>query len=351
MQPVYVDQHYLYLLHGDRLFRSDHALDDIAPFARLIGKRARQRRLLPHAGRRIARLIARAVSACGNSLYLAIKDEIYRIDLTTGEAGLDFTIPGGMSLLTLAVVVANERAGICFGEYSANGGKRPVCVWRRSTADKPDWERLPLFPAGEIEHIHAIRQLGSGDVAILTGDFDNAASMWLCSPEFNELRRWSPPGQTYRACWLWEAPDGGCWWATDSQFEANRLMRVDSGASIADASIVSPLPGSAIYSAQGDRHFAFSTTVEPGATTGNRIWDLLTRKPGPGINGDEAAVYVIGDNQLTELLRAPKDVWPLRLAQFGSFQFPAGRLPSGRVYAYGVAVEGFDNVCLSLREH
>jgi len=94
------------------------------------------------------------------------------------------------------------------------------------------------------------------------------------------------------------------------------------------------------------KRLIFSSTVKPGALTGGRLRDIFDRKPGPRILANAAALYSFEEGQLTEIFRADKDRWPMRLAQFGTFQFPTGIMPADRFFACGQALKGQDGHCL-----
>jgi len=82
------------------------------------------------------------------------------------------------------------------------------------------------------------------------------------------------------------------------------------------------------------------------AATGGRLRDIFDREPGPRILANSIALDNFEDGQFTEIFRADKDRWPMRLAQFGTFQFPAGTMPADRFFAYGQALKGQDGHCL-----
>jgi hypothetical protein len=58
---------------------------------------------------------------------------------------------------------------------------------------------------------------------------------------------------------------------------------------------------------------------------------------------------VDGQGLVSQLYSAEKDAWPFRLAQFGTFIFPTGIMPSNTLYVYGVALKGVDGSCLVFR--
>ncbi|MCC7182344.1 MAG: hypothetical protein IT509_02080 [Rhodocyclaceae bacterium] len=150
--------------------------------------------------------------------------------------------------------------------------------------------------------------------------------------------------QRFRACWLWQAPDGYNYFATDSQLERNRVLRFRAGD--ADVKEVASIAGSSIYAAQGECYACFSSSVEPGEPSGRTFKDFTERTPGPGIEGRDAVIYVLEKGRVNDVLRARMDGWPLRLAQFATFSFPGGMMPDNRFYAFGRAVKRFDGDCL-----
>ena len=95
----------------------------------------------------------------------------------------------------------------------------------------------------------------------------------------------------------------------------------------------------------------FSTAVEPPEPTGSFISDLLTLKKGDGIIENNAVIYSVYRNNINscnQLLSIPKDNWPPRLGQFGTFTFPGGLNNSNVLYAYGIAIKGYDNCFIKL---
>src|SRR5205814_1547685 len=93
----------------------------------------------------------------------------------------------------------------------------------------------------------------------------------------------------------------------------------------------------------GKGEVVFSTVVVPPLPTGRFFADMLALTRGAGIESDLAHIFSVSDAGLvTELFAAAKDQLPARLAQFGSFSFPAGVNPSRRIYAYCTALAGLD---------
>jgi len=343
-QPVYCRPEDLILLKGRQLCRANHELGDIRPICTLPPQSAAAR--LP--GRLAARIFRAGIDAAAaiedDWLLIAMRDTIYRVSLTTGEWQVDLQIEGGGRVLNMSEIVdpSSGRRTICFGDYVTAFDGRPVRLWRRGTAEQAEWEFGATFPAGSVDHVHNIVQTADEAVFVLTGDFGDAAAIWRSNPDLTLLEPIARGSQGVRACWLWQAPNGETVFATDSQFETNHLRQLSGGV----AHDVAPILGSSIYAYADRSHVFFSTAVEPGALTGKRFRDIFERRPGPGIMGEDAAIYAYDGRELVLVHRARKDGWPMRLAQFGTFRFCNGNAPADRFYAYGVAVERDDGHCL-----
>jgi len=237
---------------------------------------------------------------------------------------------------------------LVFGEYFSNPKRRPVRIWGRNSG-AAKWLQRAEFCAGEIEHVHAVTFV-NGQVYVLTGDFDQAAAIWISDTEFSALLPLKRGRQEFRAAWM-ETIGGRVFMATDTQLESNHLLefRIENGVDVTLQSLAG-LDGSSIYSGRGPKEIFFSTTVECGEPTGNFIRDLLDIRPGPGMLSSKAFLMSIDDQGLvTELYSADKDSWPFRLAQFGTFIFPSGIMPPDTLYVYGVALKGVDGRCLVFR--
>jgi hypothetical protein len=347
-QPLYCLANALISLRGKTLWRSDLDLRSFEPFCELPYEKP--------IGRVPSRIIARVFRLGADSaallddgqLLVARRSTIYRVSLETGAWSVDLTVPDGARILYLSAVTdpITGQGAVCFGEYATRFDGGPINVWRRGLAPEDRWAITGTFPPGEIDHVHNICQMADGSIYVLSGDFGDAAAIWKTSFSLSSFTAIARGSQEVRACWLWQSPEGPLFFATDSQFELNHLRQI-SDDHIFD---VAPIIGSSIH-AQGDsERLMFSTAVEPGSLSGNRLRDVLDRKPGPGIMTPEAAIYLLYQGALTEVHREAKDGWPMRLAQFGTFKFPAGRMPSDRFFAFGIGVRRHDGCCLLFRQ-
>jgi hypothetical protein len=281
-----------------------------------------------------------------NALFLARRSEIWRCDLNNGHLSLDFQIPDNRRSLSFSLVSkADGTNELVFGEYFFNPKMHPVRIWGRKSGESK-WLQRYEFGEGEIEHVHAVSYV-NGQVYVLTGDFGQAAGIWICDTEFSALRPLLRGQQAFRAAWM-HAIDDRVLMATDSQLEENYLFefRMENEGDVTLLPLAS-LEGSSIYASRGTKEIFFSTTVECGEPTGNFIRDIFDRRNGPSILSSKAFLKAgDGFGLVSELYSAEKDSWPFRLAQFGTFIFPSGTMPLDTLYAFGVALKGVDGSCL-----
>lgn len=284
-----------------------------------------------------------------NALFIARRSEIWRCDLNDGRLSLDFHIPDSRRSLGFSLIPqVNGMTTLVFGEYFSNQKRQPVRIWGRKPG-KAIWNPLAEFPQGEIEHVHAVSSIG-GIVYVLTGDFDQAAGIWITDANFNALRPLVRGQQAYRSAWM-EAMNGRIFMATDTQLEANKIFDFESDNNT-EISLkkIATLDGSSIYSGRGPAEIFFSTTVECGEPTGGFVRDLFDTRPGPGMLSHKANLMSVDSHGfVTKIYSAEKDAWPFRLAQFGTFIFPNGAMPTDTLFAFGVAVKGVDGTCMIFR--
>jgi len=347
-QPLYCRPDSLILLRGRTLYRSDLELRRFVPFCKLPHERLIGQipsRLIT----RIFRLGADAAALLDdNEMLVARRSTIYRVSLETGAWAVDLAVPGGARALYLSAISdpATGERSICFGEYSTRFDGGAINIWRRGIAPDDAWQITGTFPAGEIDHVHNVCQVADGTIYILTGDFDRAAAIWKTDFALSSFAPVVRGSQDVRACWLWQSPAGALYFATDSQFETNHLRRIANG----EIEDVAEIIGSSIHAYGDKERLIFSTAVEPGALSGKRWRDIFDRTPGPGIVSNDAALYLLAGGELSLIHREAKDRWPMRLAQFGTFKLPGGKMPADRLYAFGVGVKRNDGRCLYFRQ-
>lgn len=347
-KPLYCNGDRVILAKGYRLFSASLDLEHIEFICELPNNVYSGRiRLLE----RILRGGIQALTLIGDDALLAVcKSSIWRVSLKDGTFVLDFEIPDNRKLLNFSSI--NDVDGfencICFGEYFNNPDMAGVRIWTRSLAFDSAWKVAHTFENGQINHIHNIipdKQLGAA--WILTGDFDQAASIWLAGSQFGTVENVKRGDQLYRAVWMRHMKNSEYCYATDSQLSINKLNRLIYADGSTQVEQLMEIEGSSIYFGTAKDHTVFSTAVEPGESSRGALMKIIETTPGPGIKSKYACIYTLdAAYNIREIFRGEKDKWPMRLAQFGTFMFPCGVMPHGYLYAYGLAVKKFDNVCM-----
>jgi hypothetical protein len=287
----------------------------------------------------------------GQDTLLAVcKSKIWKVSLKDGSFELDFEIPDNKKLLNFSKIsgIDGFEDSICFGEYFNNPHMECVSIWSRPLALNGRWRVVHTFDKGRINHVHnIIPDYRLGAVWILAGDFEQGASIWLAKRNFEEIKVVKYGDQSCRAVWMRHVVNNEYCYATDSQLSINCLTKLVYTSETCEIMSLAEIEGSSIYSGESKDFTVFSTTVEPGESSDSVIKNIFETKPGPGIKSKNACIYLLdGAYNAREIFRAKKDLWPMRLAQFGTFMFPSGIMPQGYVYAYGLAVRKYDNVCL-----
>jgi hypothetical protein len=281
-----------------------------------------------------------------DTLYVAHKSTIIAYDIKTKTSMTAFVIPENRGILRFSEITVRQKKYIIFGEYFNNFRKSDVRIWAKE-ACSPRFEEISKFRNGEIEHIHGIFQV-RGRILVLAGDFGDSAGIWELDFDNGKLVPLARGSQSYRSCWLHD--DGSfIYYATDSQVEINSLQKLYLLNDNIAAESLRPLPGSSIYSCVSGSHVFFSSAVEPGKPTGCILLDLFSKSPGPGILDRNSKIFSLRpSSDVVQVFTAEKDLFPMRLAQFGTFLFPSGLHPENYLITYGQAVEKWDGCCVVL---
>lgn len=327
------------------LYRVDFDLRDPVFLCQFPMRRALRFASYCRLAERVLRIPPTHAVVCDNSVLIARRSEIWRLDLKKGVLDFDFMIPNGRRSLGFSTIKQpNGQKEVVFGEYFINADKKAVGIWGRSCATNC-WSQRASIPSGEIEHVHAVSQV-RGKVFVLTGDFDCGAGIWQSDLDFSKLYPLMRGKQAFRAAWIGELADK-VYLATDTQLEQNYLYEFVHDDGKKTLRSLAALDGSSIYSGQGESDIFFSTSVECGPPTGSFIRDLLDTKLGPGIISSSAAIFSVNEEGVVSKVHsAEKDLFPFALAQIGTFMFPSGVMPSDTLIAYGVALKGDDDTCL-----
>ena len=348
-KPLFVCEQYVLWSKGYAIFVSDNDAINFdwicdVPSGKIISLFSRIRIL-----QRLMRLeVFPAAQLEHHTFIVATRGKLWRLSVENKKINFEHSLRVGTRPLSFVRLEQSALypSGVYFGEYSENIEREGVRIYQRS--NEGTWRSVYEFPSGAIAHIHSLVQNPeTGEVWVLTGDMNGESGFWVIDSEFISVRPLLIGSQEYRAAWMcWRG--GKAYYATDSQCQQNSFRAlVNDGEGWKATSLVATC-GPSIYSAKTKKWLAFSTAVEPLASSKNSLRDLFDRKPAPGIVGDDSCIYLLNQqNELDVIFRGRKDWLPPTLFQFGTVIFPDYNFEdSDYLYCYCIALEGYDGCTL-----
>lgn len=229
----------------------------------------------------------------------------------------------------------SDGKSVYWGDYGDNASSDTVNIYRVNSLQKV--EIVYSFPKGTIRHIHNIVwDKVHNRYFILTGDLEEKSGIYVADSDWKEVKPVIIGSQQYRAVVAFPCGDGLIY-ATDSVAEENNIYLLQYG----EVSVLAPFPGSCIYGTETRDYYVFSSTVEP--PEGRGFFNMFTYKLGAGIQDRNAHLVLVRKNdlQVQEVLKVKKDIWPMKLFQYGALIFPKGQWKSNNeLYFNVVACKG-----------
>jgi len=262
---------------------------------------------------------------------ILVKSGIFRIfNLSKREWIESIRIPRGSRPLNMVHFqnVDGFTNGIYFGEYFSNPSKEECHIYR---LEDSKLEKVYTFPKGKINHIHnLIVDRFQNCIWILVGDFDDSAAIYKATNDFNTVERICYGSQQYRSCVAYPT-EKGLVYATDSQFEQNKICLLHKIEDQWTSEILHEINGPCIYGTKIDKNQYFSTAVE-AINSGNRFKKYLRNKKGPGIIKNQTEIIEGSlDSGYKTIYSNKKDNLPFMLFQFGNILFPSGINKTGKL--------------------
>jgi len=300
---------------------------------------------------RLLRLDPRTCEMVNDSIFLiAYRGRVYRVDFENSTVCFEQKFVDGMNAPLMFTKIENIQGvddGIYYGEYLGNNEKNEVSIYRRDL--EGHWAIAFSFPPGVVHHVHAIFSFENVQkVYVLTGDDDEGSAIWEVCSNFKELNVLLAGNQRYRAC-LCNLTERSLEYLTDTPMDRNYVFRYeqDRTGKLFEKSKYE-LGGPVIYGEYCGERLLCSTTVEPNSYFDSfkffKYW--FEKDIGAGIVDNYVHVY-LGDNEngYTEVLKAEKDAFPMRLFQFGAIRFPKYSFSRfGQIHMYGIAIKNYDDI-------
>lgn len=230
--------------------------------------------------------------------------------------------------------LCSDGKSVYWGDYGDNVQRKEVNIYRLTSDLKV--ETIYTFPKRAIRHIHnVIWDEIHMRFFILTGDLEESSGIYVADEKWKTVNPVFTGSQQYRAVVAFPCGEGLIY-ATDSIKDENNIYLLQEG----NVKLLAPFPGSCIYGAETKDYYAFSSTVEP--SEGRGLFNLFSYKLGSGIKDRYAHMVIVrkSDLQVQELLKVKKDLWPMKLFQYGALTFPKGQTQSEELYYNIVACKG-----------
>jgi hypothetical protein len=220
-------------------------------------------------------------------------------------------------------ITAGPNDRLVWGEYIDNPERAEVHIY--SSGDHGQhWDVAYTFPKSTVRHVHKI-VYDSWDRCywVLTGDVGLECRILRASFDFKSVDTVLSGSQQTRAAALIPTRDA-IYFSTDTPHETNHVYRLARTGTLAK---VASLSSSSIYGCRAGNSVFFSTMVEPSQT--NREQNVCLFGSSDGLNWQR-------------LLQWRKDVWPLKLFQYGNVFLPDGDNDSGVLALTTIAVKHAD---------
>ena len=275
----------------------------------------------------------------------AYRGVAYLVDILHKEIKSVYNIDKGKRPLFFCLVKEGNhktKAGIYYGDYCGNQDKEPINILyvNPETFEK---KVVYTFEKGLVNHIHnVVFDEGRDCIWVFSGDFDDAAAIWRTSDSFKTVECVLRGNQDYRADVV-TIFEGDIWYATDTPFAPNHLMRLYEKQGKWAVEKVAPLKGPVIYGGRMGDKLVFSTDVESDGIYKNRFEALTSRKLGKGIKDYYAYLYSfdLNNKELKEIYRCKKDILPFVVFQFGAIMFPGGYCDGRVIPAFHVGLNKY----------
>ena len=275
---------------------------------------------LTRIGRRMSRMdINHIVRIDSEHLAIVGFGQVFFFDTTSHSIVANYALMGKRPL----VVCTHDRQ-LIYGEYVGNRARNPI---RLVAVDRYAGSRV-LHTFDHIRHIHGVCVDPTDDsLWVTTGDEDKECAIWrMASPDSQPEAVFSG-SQQYRTVQLLFDQDH-IYFGTDTPLEQNHIYRFERN--LCKVECLHPVFNSVFYGCTvGDTH-VFSTVCEPSNVNNQSMVTL--------VSASKCSVH-----HWTELIRLPKDLWPMKLFQYGQILFPKGTNPSSDLYFTPMGVRGDQN--------
>lgn len=228
-------------------------------------------------------------------------------------------------------VALGHTGDIFYGEYRNNAERSPVSVWR-SIDNGVIWN--PAWTFNNIRHIHGVfYDPYTKSIWVTTGDKDVECGIWVTNDNFIHLDLVVGGTQQFRVIQLLFTKQF-IYFGSDALIEENYIYRMERKTGKIDA--LQKVLGTVFCGCKVGDNLFFSTAVEPSTYSKNN-YACLWGSP----DGDRWKC----------ITKFYKDIWPMKLFQYGQIIFPAGDNHTGKLWFTPWATEYDQTVqCIDMQK-
>ena len=227
-------------------------------------------------------------------------------------------------------IAATPEGRLFWGEYFDNPERGEVHIYA-SEDQGISWHIAHTFAKGEVRHVHnVVYDEWQNCLWILTGDNGAECKILRASCDLATVDVVLSGNQQARAVAMVPKEDG-IYFSSDTPLERNHVYRLDRQGNL---NAVAELSSSSIYGCRVGSTVFFSTMVEPSE-----------------VNRDQFVRLYSGANRVAwqSVFAWKKDMWSMRLFQYGNAFLPDGQNTTRYLALTTVAVEGADLTTTILR--
>ena len=226
---------------------------------------------------------------------------IYTYDLRVNRLNQEVVPVCGKRPLNLCV---DNDSILYYGEYRGNQERTPVRIYASDTEGR-QW--VSVWQFNRIRHVHGVfYDSYDNRIWVTTGDTNEECGIWVTDDRFKTLHKIAGGSQQLRAVQLLFT-QRHVYFGSDTPLEINFIYRLDRETGKIEK--LQEVEGSVFWGCKVRDYLFFSTAVEPSEV--NKCRDAC-------IWGSKD-----GDNWKC-IARFRKDIWPMKLFQYGQIFFPSG---------------------------
>lgn len=189
------------------------------------------------------------------------------------------------------------KGSMIYGEYRSNPERSPISVMAFD-----GYKHKALFEVENVRHIHTVR-VKDNNIYFSTGDYEAEAGIWCWNGKSIQCLL---KGDQQRRAVDFILTDDGIYYGTDTPLEQNYIYKASYNGELTSLQKVG---GSVFYMSEQSGRYWLATVIEPSEVNTSQYVELWAS------NAEDSNIWTL-------IEKFEKDVWPMKLFQYGQIQFP-----------------------------